>query len=117
MLSGRNVSDGFRVSRKRKWALNEAIYDGRTAPYTDGGSKGRSLSDAERCISDHCATGTHGTVSGCIRHWTVLGLRPCRWMVDASDTLVDAMLSDVLESGNFQAQFVKCPFADVLTDA
>ena len=46
-----------------------------------------------------------------------LGLPPCPWMADASDALVDAMLSDVLEGGNFQAQHAKRPFADVLTDA
>lgn len=46
-----------------------------------------------------------------------LGLPPCQWTADAPDTLVDAMLSDVLEGGNFQAQHAKRPFADVLTDA
>ena len=46
-----------------------------------------------------------------------LGLPPCPWTADASDALVDAMLSDVLEGGNFQAQYAKRPFADVLTDA
>ena len=46
-----------------------------------------------------------------------LGLPPCPWTADASDALVDAMLSDVLEGGNFQAQYAKRPLADVLTDA
>ena len=46
-----------------------------------------------------------------------LGLPPCPWTTDASDALVAAMLSDVLEGGNFQAQHEKRPFADVLTDA
>lgn len=46
-----------------------------------------------------------------------LGLPPCSWTADASDALVDAMLSDVLEGGNFQAQYAKRPLADVLTDA
>lgn len=46
-----------------------------------------------------------------------LGLPPCPWTADASDALVAAMLSDVLEGGNFQAQHIKRPFADVLTDA
>ena len=46
-----------------------------------------------------------------------LGLPPCPWTADASDALVAAMLSDVLEGGNFQAQHAKRPFADVLTDA
>ena len=46
-----------------------------------------------------------------------LGLTPCPWTADASDALVAAMFSDVLEGGNFQAQHVKRPFADVLTDA
>ena len=50
----------------------------------------------------------------CERH---LGLPPCQWTADAPDTLVDAMLSDVLEGGNFQAQHAKRPLADVLTDA
>lgn len=50
----------------------------------------------------------------CERH---LGLPVCPWTADASDTLVDGMLSDVLEGGNFQAQYAKRPFADVLTDA
>ena len=44
-----------------------------------------------------------------------LGLPPCPWTADASDALVDAMLSDVLEGGNFQAQYAKRPLADVLT--
>lgn len=46
-----------------------------------------------------------------------LGLPPCPWTADAPAALVDAMLSDVLEGGNFQAQHEKRPFADVLTDA
>lgn len=46
-----------------------------------------------------------------------LGLPPCPWTADASDALVAAMLSDVLEGGNFQAQYAKRPLADVLTDA
>ena len=46
-----------------------------------------------------------------------LGLPPCPWTADASDALVDAMLSDVLEGGNFHAQYAKRPLADVLTDA
>lgn len=46
-----------------------------------------------------------------------LGLPACQWTADAPDTLVDAMLSDVLEGGNFQAQHEKRPLADVLTDA
>ena len=46
-----------------------------------------------------------------------LGLPPCPWTADAPDALVDGMLSDVLEGGNFQAQYAKRPFADVLTDA
>ena len=46
-----------------------------------------------------------------------LGLPLCPWTADAPDTLVDAMLSDVLEGGNFQAQHAKRPLADVLTDA
>lgn len=46
-----------------------------------------------------------------------LGLPPCQWTADAPDTLVDAMLSDVLEGGNFQAQHAKRPLVDVLTDA
>ena len=50
----------------------------------------------------------------CERH---LGLPSCQWTADAPDTLVDAMLSDVLEGGNFQAQHAKRPLADVLTDA
>ena len=50
----------------------------------------------------------------CERH---LGLPPCQWTAGAPDTLVDAMLSDVLEGGNFQAQHAKRPLADVLTDA
>ena len=46
-----------------------------------------------------------------------LGLPPCPWTADASDALVAAMLSDVLEGGNFQALHAKRPLADVLTDA
>ena len=46
-----------------------------------------------------------------------LGFPPCPWTADAPAALVDAMLSDVLEGGNFQAQYAKRPFADVLTDA
>ena len=46
-----------------------------------------------------------------------LGLPPCQWTADTYDLLVDAMLSDVLEGGNFQAQHTKRPLADVLTDA
>ena len=46
-----------------------------------------------------------------------LGLPPCPWTADASDALVDAMLSDVLEGGNFQVLHAKRPLADVLTDA
>ena len=46
-----------------------------------------------------------------------LGLLPCQWTADAPAALVDAMLSDVLEGGNFQSQHEKRPFADVLTDA
>lgn len=47
-----------------------------------------------------------------------LGLPPCQWTEDASDdALVAAMLSDVLEGGNFQAQHAKRPLADVLMDA
>ena len=50
----------------------------------------------------------------CERH---LGLPPCQWTAGAPAALVDAMLSDVLEGGNFQAQYAKRPLADVLTDA
>ena len=46
-----------------------------------------------------------------------LGLPSCQWTADAPAALVDAMLSDVIEGGNFQAQYEKRPFADVLTDA
>lgn len=46
-----------------------------------------------------------------------LGLPPCSWITDASDALVDAMLADVLDGGNFQSQYTKRPFAAVLTDA
>ena len=46
-----------------------------------------------------------------------LGLPPCPWTADASDALVDAMLADVLDGGNFQSQYTKRPFAAVLTDA
>lgn len=46
-----------------------------------------------------------------------LGLLPCQWTANAPAALVDAMLSDVLEGGNFQSQHEKRPFADVLTDA
>ena len=46
-----------------------------------------------------------------------LGLPPCPWTADASDALVAAMLSDVLEGGNFQALHAKRPLAEVLTDA
>ena len=50
----------------------------------------------------------------CEKH---LGLPPCSWITDASDALVDAMLADVLDGGNFQSQYTKRPFAAVLTDA
>lgn len=50
----------------------------------------------------------------CERH---LGLPSCQWTSDAPDTLVDTILSDVLEGGSFQAQHAKRPLADVLTDA
>ena len=46
-----------------------------------------------------------------------LGLPPCSWITDASDALVDAMLADVLDGGNFQSQYAERPFAAVLTDA
>lgn len=46
-----------------------------------------------------------------------LGLPHCQWTAGTSDALVDAMLSDVLEGGNFQSQHVNRPFADVMTDA
>lgn len=46
-----------------------------------------------------------------------LGLPPCQWAADASDTLVDEMLTDILMGGNFQTQMVEHPFTAVLTDA
>lgn len=46
-----------------------------------------------------------------------LGLPPCPWAENAPDELVTALLSDVLAGGNFQSQYAKRPFADVLTDA
>lgn len=46
-----------------------------------------------------------------------LGLPPCSWTTDASESLVDAMLADVLDGGNFQSQYTERPFTAVLTDA
>ena len=46
-----------------------------------------------------------------------LGLPLCSWSTDASDSLVDAMLADVLDGGNFQSQCTERPFTAVLTDA
>lgn len=46
-----------------------------------------------------------------------LGMPPCSWTTDASESLVDAMLADVLDGGNFQSQYTERPFTAVLTDA
>lgn len=43
-----------------------------------------------------------------------LGLPPCEWSADTSDATVDALLYDILVSGNFQSQNQK-PFWGVLT--
>lgn len=43
-----------------------------------------------------------------------LGLPSCEWSADASDTTVDALMCDILVSGNFQSQNQR-PFWGVLT--
>jgi hypothetical protein len=43
-----------------------------------------------------------------------LGMPPCVWSADAPDTSADALMNDILNSGNFQSQYQR-PFWGLLT--
>lgn len=45
-----------------------------------------------------------------------LGLPPCGWSADVPDALMESLMRDILDSGNFQSQYQMRPFADALTD-
>ena len=46
-----------------------------------------------------------------------LGLPSFSWSEDVDETLVDALMEDIIKGGNFQAHGQQRPFAGVLTDA
>lgn len=46
-----------------------------------------------------------------------LGLGSCIWSQDASEELVDALIEDILDGGNFHSQYQKRTFAGLMMDA
>lgn len=74
------------------------------------------IGDSELALLDHCGLLEFAKVSTklCEKY---LGLPPLTWSAEVSEELADALMLDLLESGNFHAQSGVRPFVSSMTDA
>ncbi len=72
------------------------------------------IGDAELAVLDQCGLLQFAKVStkACVKY---LGLPALPWCADADDNLCDALMSDILDAGNFHAQNTRF-LSNVLTD-